>query len=77
MSVKQVTIDHTHYETPIGCAAATELYGRVFKPTVHKEIYSFEDLPRCMSEMHDNVQTGIPIIRVAKDMPEKVKKLLG
>jgi NADPH:quinone reductase-like Zn-dependent oxidoreductase len=77
MSVKQVTIDHTHYETPIGCAAATELYGRVFKPTVHKEIYSFQDLPRCMSEMHDNVQTGIPIIRVAKDMPEKVKKLLG
>ena len=77
MSVKQVTIDHTHYETPIGCAAATELYGRVFKPTVHKEIYSFEDLPRCMSEMHDNVQTGIPIIRIAKDMPAKVKNLLG
>jgi crotonyl-CoA carboxylase/reductase len=77
MSVKQVTIDHTHYETPLGCGAATELYGRVFKPTVHKEIYSFEDLPRCMSEMHDNSQTGIPIIRVAKDMPEKVKKLLG
>lgn len=77
MSVKQVTIDHTHYETPLGCAAATELYGRVFKPTVHKEVYSFEDLPRCMSEMHDNTQTGIPIIRVAKDMPEKVKKLLG
>ena len=77
MSVKQVTIDHTHYETPLGCGAATELYGRVFKPTVHKEIYAFEDLPRCMSEMHDNTQTGIPIIRVAKDMPEKVKKLLG
>jgi len=77
MSVKQVTIDHTHYETPIGCAAATELYGRVFKPTVHKEIYAFEDLPRCMSEMHDNTQTGIPIIRVAKDMPAKVKNLLG
>jgi hypothetical protein len=77
MSVKQVTIDHTHYETPMGCAAATELYGRVFKPTVHKEVYAFEDLPRCMSEMHDNSQTGIPIIRVAKDMPEKVKKLLG
>jgi crotonyl-CoA carboxylase/reductase len=76
MSVKQVTIDHTHYETPLGCAAATELYGRVFKPTVHKEIYSFEDLPRCMSEMHENTQTGIPIIRVAKDMPEKVKKLV-
>ena len=75
MSVKQVTIDHTHYETPLGCGAATELYGRVFKPTVHKEIYSFEDLPRCMSEMHENTQTGIPIIRVAKTLPEKVKKI--
>lgn len=75
MSVKQVTIDHTHYETVTGCAAATELYGNVFKPTVHKEIYSFEDLPRCMSEMHHNTQTGIPIIRVAKDMPANVKAL--
>jgi len=50
-SVKQVTIDHTHYETVEGCAAATELYGVVFKPTVHKEIYAFEDLPRAMREM--------------------------
>ncbi len=76
MSVKQVTIDHTHYETPFGCEAATELYGRVFKPTVHKEIYAFEDLPRCFKEMHDNTQTGIPIIRVADEMPEAVKDLL-
>jgi NADPH:quinone reductase-like Zn-dependent oxidoreductase len=76
MSVKQVTIDHTHYETIIGCAAATELYGKVFKPTVHKEIYSFEDLPRCMSEMHHNTQTGIPIVRIAKDMPASVQKLV-
>lgn len=76
MSVKQVTIDHTHYETPIGCEAATELYGKVFKPTVHKEIYAFEDLPRCFKEMHDNTQTGIPIIRVAEEMPDSVKGLL-
>jgi NADPH:quinone reductase-like Zn-dependent oxidoreductase len=76
MSVKQVTIDHTHYETPFGCGAATELYGRVFRPTVHKEIYAFEDLPRCFKEMHDNTQTGIPIIRVAEEMPESVKGLL-
>jgi NADPH:quinone reductase-like Zn-dependent oxidoreductase len=76
MSVKQVTIDHTHYETITGCSAATELYGKVFKPTVHKEIYAFEDLPRCMSEMHHNTQTGIPIVRVAKDMPASVKHLL-
>ncbi len=74
-SVKQVTIDHTHYETVEGCAAATELYGVVFKPTVHKEIYAFEDLPRAMREMYDAVQTGIPIVRVAKDLPESVKKI--
>lgn len=76
MSVKQVTIDHTHYETVEGCTAATELYGVVFKPTVHKEVYAFEDLPRAMREMYDATQTGIPIIRVAKRMPESVKKLL-
>ena len=75
MSVKQVTIDHTHYETPLGCGAATELYGRVFKPTIHKEIYSFDDLPRCMAEMHDNVQTGIPIVRVAKTLPASVQAI--
>ncbi len=76
MSVKQVTIDHTHYETIDGCWAATELYGKVFKPTVHKEIYPFEDLPRSFQEMQQNQQTGIPIVRVAKDMPASVQKLL-
>jgi NADPH:quinone reductase-like Zn-dependent oxidoreductase len=75
-SAKQVTIDHTHYETVDGCWAATELYGKVFKPTVHKEIYAFEDFPRCIREMHENTQTGIPIVRVANKMPEKVKSLL-
>ena len=58
-----------------GCAAATELYGRVFKPTVHREIYPFEDLPRSFAEMQANVQTGIPIIRVAKQLPKAVEKL--
>jgi len=76
MSVKQVTIDHTHYETVEGCWAATELYGSVFKPTVHKEIYAFEDLPRSFQEMQQNLQTGIPIVRVAKEMPASVQKLL-
>lgn len=76
LSVKQVTLDHTHYETVEGCKAATELYGSVFKPTVHKEIYSFDDMPRCMHEMHRNVQTGIPIVRVAKDMPKSVQSLI-
>ena len=76
LSVRQVTLDHTHYETIEGCNAATELYGSVFQPTVHREVYAFEDLPRAMSEMHLNVQTGIPIIRVAKEMPESVRALL-
>jgi NADPH:quinone reductase-like Zn-dependent oxidoreductase len=75
-SAKQVTIDHTHYETVEGCQAATELYGRVFKPTVHNEVYAFEDFPRCIREMHENTQTGIPIVRVARQMPEKVKSLI-
>jgi len=75
MSVKQVTIDHTHYETVEGCSAATELYGVVFRPTVHKEVYAFEDMPRAMHEMYLGTQTGIPIIRVAKELPERVRKL--
>ena len=76
LSVRQITLDHTHYETIEGCHAATELYGRVFKPTIHEEVYAFEDLPRAMAEMHANTQTGIPIVRVAKDLPESVDSLV-
>jgi len=76
LSVKQVTLDHTHYDTIDGCNACTELYGTVFRPTVHHEIYAFEDLPRALQEMHQNTQTGIPIIRVAADMPEAVRPLI-
>jgi NADPH:quinone reductase-like Zn-dependent oxidoreductase len=75
LSVRQLTLDHTHYETIDGCRAATELYGSVFRPTVHKEIYAFEDLPRCMHEMFLNVQTGIPIVRVASGMPPAAQAL--
>jgi NADPH:quinone reductase-like Zn-dependent oxidoreductase len=75
MSVKQVTIDHTHYETVEGCAAATELYGKVFKPTIHSEVYKFEDLPRCFADMRKNTQTGIPIVRIAKDLPASVARI--
>ncbi len=75
MSVKQVTIDHTHYETVEGVAAATTLYGSVFKPTVHGEIYAFEDLPRALLELHQNTQTGIPIVRVAQELPASVRDL--
>jgi crotonyl-CoA carboxylase/reductase len=75
-SVKQLTLDHTHYETLVGVEAATELYGKVFKPTVHREVYAFEDLPRAFEEMHQNTQTGIPIIRVAADVPASVRALV-
>ncbi len=76
-SVKQITLDHTHYENVDGCWAATEFYGSVFKPTVHREIYPFEDLPRAFAELEANTQTGIPIVRVAEDMPDAVAGLLA
>ena len=76
LSVRQITLDHCHYETVDGCGAATELYGSVFKPTVHREIYAFEDLPRAMAEMHENVQSGIPIVRVAETLPAAVAGLV-
>ena len=76
LSAKQITLDHTHYETPTGIEAATSLYGSVFKPTIHHEIYAFEDLPRAVVEMDQAVQTGIPIVRVADDMPASVQSLI-
>ena len=76
LSVRQITLDHTHFETIDGCRAATELYGVVFRPTVHREIYPFEELPRCMQELFENTQTGIPIVRVAKQMPKAVEALI-
>ncbi|MBW2313354.1 MAG: zinc-binding alcohol dehydrogenase family protein [Deltaproteobacteria bacterium] len=76
-SVKQLTLDHTHYETIPHCAEATKLYGSVFKPTVHDEIYPFADLARCMGEMYENTQTGVPIVRIAEDLPDSVKGIAG
>jgi crotonyl-CoA carboxylase/reductase len=76
LSVRQITLDHSHYETVDGCGAATELYGQVFKPTVHREVYAFEELPRAVAEMHENVQTGIPIVQVARDLPASVQSLV-
>jgi len=75
LSVKQITLDHTHYDTIDGCNAATELYGTVYRPAVHKEIYAFEELPRALREMHQNTQTGIPIVRVAAALPAAVRSL--
>lgn len=76
LSVKQITVDHTHYDTIAGCRACTELYGSVFRPTVHREIYAFAELPRALREMHQNTQTGIPIVRVAAEMPPAVRGIL-
>ena len=60
--------------------AATELYGKVFKPTIHFcEIYAFEDLPRAPSRRCTRTCPDgfIPIVRVAKflNMPEAVMRL--
>ena len=76
LSVRQITLDHCHYESVEGANAATALYGSVFKPTVHREIYAFEDLPRAMEEMHKNTQTGIPIVRIASEMPPAAAELV-
>lgn len=76
MSVKQLTLDHTHYDTIDGCNACTDLYGTVYKPTVHDEIYPFAELPRALREMHQNTQTGIPIVRVAEVMPAAAQALI-
>jgi NADPH:quinone reductase-like Zn-dependent oxidoreductase len=76
LSVKQVTLEHVHLETVEGSNAATELYGTVFRPAIHAEIYSFADLPRAVRELHQNMQTGIPIVRVAEEMPAAVRSLL-
>jgi D-arabinose 1-dehydrogenase-like Zn-dependent alcohol dehydrogenase len=76
MSVRQITLDHSHFDTIEGANAATALYGNVFKPTVHREIYAFENLPRAMEEMHKNTQTGIPIVRIASEMPAAVAGII-
>lgn len=76
LSVKQITLDHCHLETVEGSNAATELYGRVFRPCVHKEVYPFEELPRALRELHANTVTGIPVIRVATAMPGAVSGLI-
>ncbi len=76
LSVRQITLDHSHYESIEGCNAATALYGSVFKPAVHREIYAFEDLPRAREEMHKNTQTGIPIVRIASEMPAVVAGII-
>ena len=76
LSVKQITLDHVHYETVKGCHEATALYGSVFKPLVHGEVYGFEDLPRAFQDMQRNRQTGIPIVQVTDDLPQAVRHIV-
>ena len=71
LSVRQITLDHIHFETIDGSNAATELYGRVFRPTVHREIYAFEHLPRAMEEMHQNTQTDPRDLRGLGPLPRR------
>lgn len=76
LSIQQVTIDHVHGETIDGTGASLELLGNVFRPTVHPEIYPFEHLPRALDELYRNVQTGLPVVRVAESMPGAVAHML-
>lgn len=76
LSVRQISLEHVHLETIEGSHAATELYGSVFRPIIHDEVYSFGDLPRALRELHQGVQTGIPVVRVAEKMPAAVRSLV-
>lgn len=75
LSLRQITVDHVHFETVDGCDAALELLGSAIRPLVHDEIYAFADLPRALQELHRNVQTGIPVVRVAERLPDSVRGL--
>jgi hypothetical protein len=44
----------------------------VFKPKIHDEVYSFDDLPRAFDEMEAGKHTGIPVVRVAEEPPAGV-----
>jgi len=75
LSLRQITIDHAHFETVDGCATSLSLLGTVFRPLVHDEIYPFEALPRALSELHRNTLDGIPVVRVAGRLPESVRAI--
>lgn len=79
-SVRQVTLDHCHLETVDGCAATYELlrtfYRGGFRPAVHPEIFGFEELPRALQRLHRNTLNGIPVVRVARDLPEGAQALV-
>lgn len=75
LSVKQITLDHMHYETLLGVDACTALYGKVFRPAIHKEVYAFQDMPRAFEEMDAGLHTGIPVVRIAEKLPASVRDI--
>lgn len=72
LSVRQLTLLHTHYAPIPDCEAATALYGSVFRPTIHPRIFSFGELPRAFDLMQRGTMDGTPIIQVADVLPEAV-----
>ena len=76
LSVRQITLDHAHIETRAGLAAAAHLFGAPLRPLVHDEIYDFSQLPRALQELQEGVHTGIPVVRVASDLPQSVRHLV-
>lgn len=77
LCLRQITIDCVHFETVEGCRAVRGLFGSVFRPVLHPEIYAFEDLPRAAAELHHSRQQGIPVVRVAPKLPDSVHHMLG
>jgi NADPH:quinone reductase-like Zn-dependent oxidoreductase len=76
LSLRQITLDHAHVETMYAPAAVLSLFGRVFRPLIHPEIYSFEELPRAIEELRRSEQNGLAVIRVARDLPGAVAPLV-
>jgi NADPH:quinone reductase-like Zn-dependent oxidoreductase len=76
LSLSQITLDHVHFETVDGCDAVLGLVGTVFRPHLHKEVYCFEDVPRALHELYHNTQGGLPVTRIAEEMPASVRHLV-
>ena len=67
----------THNYILNGHPVTTEFYGLVLNETVRDEIYDFEDLPCAIRELQNNTQTGIWIVRIAREMPGVVRSLIA
>jgi NADPH:quinone reductase-like Zn-dependent oxidoreductase len=75
LSVRQISLVHTHYARVSECVAATEMYGIVFRPTIHPRVFTFDTLPDAFDAMQDGATDGTPIIQIATELPSEVEAL--